>query len=128
MNDIWLPILSRHGAKMDDAGHPHFDQPAVSSAASLIPLLAEGSLLVSGADAAAFLQGQLTNDIDQVTPDRGQPAAYCTAKGRVLATFLVWPHDAGYMLTLPAELVQPIRLRLQKYVLRSRVAIEDISP
>jgi folate-binding protein YgfZ len=127
MNDTWPAILARHGAKLDAVGRPYFERPAQPSAASLIPLLAEASLLVRGADAADFLQGQLTSDLDQVTNSRGQPAAYCTAKGRVLATFVVWPHDEGYVLRLPAELAQPIRQRLQKYILRARVAIEDIS-
>jgi folate-binding protein YgfZ len=127
MNDIWPAILTRHGAKMDDAGHPYFERPAVSSSASLIPLLAESSVLVRGTDAAIFLQGQLTNDLNHVGPARGQPAAYCTAKGRVLATLLVWPHEEGYVLRLPSQLAQPIRQRLQKYVLRARVTIEDIS-
>jgi tRNA-modifying protein YgfZ len=80
-----------------------------------------------GPDAAAFLQGQLSNDITQVSRSRAQLAAYCTPKGRVLATLLLWKPDDGYALELPRELCEPIRRRLQMYVLRSRVQLSDAS-
>ena len=36
-----------------------------------------------------FLQGQLTNDINRVTPDEAQLSAWCTPKGRMLALMLI---------------------------------------
>jgi hypothetical protein len=84
-------------------------------------------ILASGADAASFLQGQLSNDITQASRSRAQLAAYCTPKGRVLATLLLWNTDDGYALELPRELCEPIRKRLQMYVLRSRVQLADVS-
>ena len=127
MNATWPDILTQRGARPNAAGDWHFDPPLASAAASLIPLLREASILVVGEDAESFLQGQLSNDIRHVSASQGQLAAYCTPKGRVLATFSVWPHDNGYVLRLPAELAAPIRKRLQMHVLRSRVALEDIS-
>jgi hypothetical protein len=127
MNLSWPEILARYGAQTDAAGNLRFDPPHTGAAPSLIPLLDEASLWVQGADATSFLQGQLTNDIQQVGATSGQLATYCTAKGRVLATFYVWPHDNGYVLRLPAELADAIRKRLRMYVLRAQVVIEDIS-
>jgi folate-binding protein YgfZ len=127
MTDAWPNILSQRGALIDAAGNPYFEPPSAPVAASLVPLLQEASILVRGEDAESFLQGQLSNDIGQVCATQGQLAAYCTPKGRVLATFLVWPHESGYVLRLPAELAEPMRKRLQIYVLRARVRLEDIS-
>lgn len=45
---------------------------------------------VTGADAATFLHGQLTNDVTALGTDDARYAGYCTAKGRLLATLLVW--------------------------------------
>ncbi len=94
---------------------------------ALTALLSQGLILASGADAPTFLQGQLSNDITQVSRSRAQLAAYCTPKGRVLATLLLWKTDNGYALELPRELCEPIRKRLQMYVLRSRVQLADVS-
>jgi tRNA-modifying protein YgfZ len=126
MTDTWPSLLCERGAHFDTAGRVHF-QPAAPASTGLIPLLHEASILVRGEDAQSFLQGQLSNDIRQVTSAQGRLAAYCTPKGRVLATFSLWPQDSGYVLRLPAELADRIRKRLQMYVLRSRVVLEDIS-
>jgi tRNA-modifying protein YgfZ len=127
MTEGWPGILSSRGALIDAAGHVHFTPSPAPSTAGIVPLLQEASILVRGEDAGSFLQGQLSNDIDQLSAARGQPAAYCTPKGRVLATLSIWPHSAGYVLRLPVGLAEPIRKRLQIYVLRSRVWLEDIS-
>ena len=54
-----------------------------------------GVIRASGADAATFLQGQLTNDV--LTPGRATArlAGFCSAKGRLQASFLVWRDEAG---------------------------------
>ena len=46
-------------------------------------------ILVRGGDAAAFLQGQITNDINLLDKDRGIYAGYCNPKGRLIALFLI---------------------------------------
>jgi len=89
------------------------------------PLLSDGLLRVSGADAGTFLQGQLTNDVGELDGDRAQLTAYCTPQGRMLASLLAWHDDDGYLLQLPRELCDGIRTRLQRYVLRARVKIVD---
>jgi folate-binding protein YgfZ len=128
MTDAWPNILSQRGALIDATGNPSFEPPSAPATASLVPLLQEASILVHGEDAESFLQSQLSNDIGQVSATQGQLAAYCTPKGRVLATFSVWPDDSGgYVLRLPSELAEPMRKRLQIYVLRARVRLEDIS-
>jgi folate-binding protein YgfZ len=132
MNKSWRQALADRGARVDgdrvtDFGQTQREaQPAVAETA-LTALLSEGFILASGEDALAFLQGQLSNDIEQVSSARAQLAAYCTPKGRVLATLLLWQTDNGYALGLPRELCESTRKRLQMYVLRSRVRLADAS-
>jgi len=86
-----------------------------------------GLLEVTGSDARFFLHAQLTNDIEGLTPDRARQAGWCSAKGRLLASFLVVPHQSGYLLQLARDLVPAIVKRLSMFILRSRVKIADVS-
>jgi folate-binding protein YgfZ len=52
---------------------------------------------------------------------------YCSPKGRLLATLLIWKSNDGVMLVMPRELLPGIQKRLQMFVLRSKVTIADVS-
>lgn len=86
-----------------------------------------GAIAVSGADARAFLHAQLTNDIEHLQAGEARHAGWCSAKGRLLATFLVVPLEDGFLLQLARELVPAILKRLQLFVLRSKVTLADAS-
>ena len=49
-----------------------------------------GLLLAAGDDARAFLHAQLTNDVENLAAGQARYAGWCSAKGRLLATFLVY--------------------------------------
>lgn len=84
-----------------------------------------GALRIGGADARAFLQGQLSNDLLLLTRDNSLLAALNTPQGRVVALLrLVERADAIYGL-LPAAMVATVIERLRKYVLRSKVTLES---
>lgn len=80
---------------------------------------------VSGDDATAFLHGQLTNDVEKLAVGAAQWTGWCSAKGRLLATFLLVKLPESYLLMLPAEIAPAIVKRLKMYVLRSKVVIDD---
>jgi folate-binding protein YgfZ len=80
---------------------------------------------IEGPDAQGFLHGQLTCDLNALAPDHSTYGAYCTPKGRVLATFLLWRTDTGYFMQLPAALRDAIQKRLSMYVLRAKVKVFD---
>src|SRR5205823_4856141 len=86
-----------------------------------------GLLSVTGAEARAFLHAQLTNDIEHLAPDRSVLAGWCSAKGRLLASFLVIPSPTGFMLQLARDLAAPVAKRLSMFVLRAKVKISDES-
>ena len=84
-----------------------------------------GLLHVTGEDARAFLHAQLTNDIEHLAPATARYAGWCTAKGRLLATFLVVPFPGGFLLQLSRDLVPAVAKRLSMFILRSKVKISD---
>jgi tRNA-modifying protein YgfZ len=84
-----------------------------------------GLLQVAGDDARAFLHAQLTNDIEHLQPGQARVAGWCSAKGRLLATFLVVPCSGGFLLQLSRDLVPAVLKRLSMFVLRSKVKISD---
>ncbi len=86
-----------------------------------------GLLSVSGVDARDFLHAQLTNDIKNLPPERAILAGWCSAKGRLLATFLVIPAPEGFLLQLARDLAPAVAKRLSMFVLRAKVRIADES-
>lgn len=78
---------------------------------------------VTGDDAQAFLQAQVPSDIRVLTPERAQISGWCTAKGRLLTTFVIWPIDQGYRLVLSSDVRDAIAKRLKMYVLRLKVQV-----
>ena len=84
-----------------------------------------GLLHAAGADARAFLHAQLSNDIEQLGPGEARYAGWCSAKGRLLATFLVVPCADGFLLQLSRDLVPVVAKRLSMFILRSKVKLTD---
>ena len=89
------------------------------------PLPEIGILAISGKDAAKLLQGQTTCDIMGLPPGQTTLGALCTNKGRAFAVFRVLRAEDRIYLLLPTELLETVQQRLQKYVLRDDVKIED---
>lgn len=132
MKPEWKKFLIDCGAEFVDEtlvsfGNPERERRIPPQGAILSDLSHVGMINVSGEDATAFLQGQLTNDIRTVTAQRGQLSAYCTAKGRTLATFYIVSRQGSYYLSLSRDLLEPMLRRLRLYVMRSRVVLEDAS-
>ncbi len=96
---------------------------------SFIAILPEWGLIhASGADAQTFLHGQLTNDLLHLAPNAAQWSGYCTAKGRMLAGFLVWRDGGdGFYLATDRALLPGLVKRLKMFVLRAKAVIEDCS-
>src|SRR5689334_18839084 len=84
-------------------------------------LRSAGLISVRGPDAQSFLHAQLTSDIAGLGASRTQWSGYCSPKGRLLATFLIWRQDDEFLLQLPESLRASIQSRLARYVLRARV-------
>ncbi len=94
---------------------------------SVAKLETHGLLHAAGDDARAFLHAQLTNDVENLRPGQARIAGWCSAKGRLLATFLVVPFSGGFLLQLSRDLAPAVAKRLSMFVLRSKVKISDVT-
>lgn len=85
-----------------------------------------GLVRAAGADAATFLHGQLTNDLVLLDTARARLAGYCSPKGRLLASFVLWKTSADEVLLLCSRDVLPATLkRLSMFVLRAKCKLTD---
>lgn len=80
-------------------------------------------LRIEGPDAKEFLQGQITIDakIIDATP---RLCGYCDAKGRVLASLIIFKKEGSYFAVISSDLAEKITKRLRLYSLRRKVTIE----
>ena len=79
---------------------------------------------ITGVDALAFLQAQLTADVAQVPEHEWRMAGYCSAKGRLLASGLLWRIEGGFAWLVADDLAAALVKRLRMFVLRLKVTIE----
>ncbi len=126
MGDLidWNHIAGLGAAALAHFGNPQAEFDAARVAAAVTPVTHFDLLRFHGNDAKAFLQGQLTCDLDLVTSDQAQFGGYCTPKGRLLANFMLWSTPQGYLMHTPADVSASVADRLRKFVLRSDVKIE----
>jgi hypothetical protein len=132
MSTAWQQFLEQQGANFDgsvvrDFGAPRDELAATRQAAVICPLGQFGLLSVSGEEAQGFLQNLLSNDIRAVNVQQAQFSSFNTAKGRMLATFLVLQQEGGYGLQLSQTLAAALQKKLSMYVLRSKVKVADVS-
>jgi tRNA-modifying protein YgfZ len=90
-----------------------------------------GVVRVTGADAAVFLQGLLTNDVERLGPSEARYAALLTPQGKILFDMIAVraPDADGAVFFLDCSAAQAADLakRLGFYKLRAKVAIADES-
>jgi len=84
-----------------------------------------GLLSIVGDDARAFLHGQLTNDVQHLDPGQARFAGWCSPKGRLLASFLVMPHEAGLLLQVSGDIAATVAKRLGMFILRAKARLAD---
>jgi folate-binding protein YgfZ len=87
-----------------------------------------GVIRAQGEEAVKFLHSQLTQDTLQLGSDQARLAGFCSAKGRLLATLLVWKvSEQEVLLALPAELLPETIKRLSMFVMRAKCKLSDAS-
>jgi len=132
MNSDWQNFLNTQGAHFDADLVQHFgdadnELTATANSTVLCALTQFGVLRVSGEEAQSFLQNLLSNDIRLVDATHAQLSSFNTAKGRMLAVFLIWRDGEDFMLQLPTSILESLRKKLSMYVLRAKVKISDAS-
>jgi tRNA-modifying protein YgfZ len=92
-----------------------------------VELAQHGLLSCTGDEARAFLHAQLTSDVAGLSAEVARRAGWCSAKGRLMATLLVIPHESGFLLQLSRDLAAPVAKRLAMFILRAKVKLVDVS-
>lgn len=94
----------------------------------LLDRSARGKLLVGGPDAAEYLQGQLTNEIEALAPGEGCYAALLDRKGHIQADMRVLrtAREEIWLDTEP-EALEAARRHLETYRIGREVEVADLS-
>src|SRR5580698_4987522 len=113
-----LPVLARPSAE---------EFEAVTAHGAYMPLTQFGVIDATGDDAASFLHGQLTNDTQHLEAANVRLAGYCSAKGRLLASFLSWRSGETIRLLVSKDVQAAVQKRLSMFVLRAKAKLSDAS-
>jgi folate-binding protein YgfZ len=114
---------------MNTTALPVATQPLQAGVAA-VPHL--GVIRARGADAASFLHGQLTQDFLLMKPNEARLAAFCSAKGRMQASFVAVKRTAPdgeteILLIGSRDILAATLKRLSMFVLRAKVKLTDAS-
>jgi len=129
----WQDFLDAQGATRSATGEINFSN--ASSGGDICPdttyiteLGYQGLLAFDGADAATFLQGQVTTDVRELANGQWKLGAQCNLKGRMQASFaLVQTHAEQVLLRSHASLTDVTADHLKKYAVFSKVSINNVS-
>ena len=127
MTNDWKKFLTDRGATIPDDEGVVFDSQSHASPQWICPLAGFGIIAFSGNDAAAFLQGQVTCNINLVTEKQSALGAYCNPKGRAISVFRAFKIGSTFYWLGSAELLPIVIKRLKMYILRSDVQIQDVT-
>ena len=87
-----------------------------------------GVIRVAGEDAVKFLQGQLTQDVALMSLSEAHLAAFCNAKGRMQASFVVFKRSPQeILLVCSCDILEQTRKRLAMFVMRAKAVVSDAS-
>src|SRR5215218_8435917 len=88
-----------------------------------------GKLLVSGAEAAEYLQGQLTNDVEALAPGEGAYAALLDRKGHMQGDMRVLRpgEEPDLLLDTEPEALEAVRRHLAMYKIGREVDVVDVT-
>ncbi|MBI2707185.1 MAG: folate-binding protein YgfZ [Proteobacteria bacterium] len=83
-----------------------------------------GIVEIQGDDKGTFLQGLISNDIKEVTPNHAIYAVLLTPQGRFLYDFFISEKDGSYFLEAEAARLEDLLKKLNLYKLRSQVILK----
>ena len=119
-------IQPMHTSPSSQTGLAVAPAPASLSGVCALPQL--GVIAVEGEDAVKFLQGQLTQDVALMGLSEAHLAAFCNAKGRMQASFVVFKRSPQHLLLVCSrDILEQTRKRLSMFVMRAKATVRDAS-
>jgi len=95
------------------------------AAGFVAPITDLGLIALDGEESASFLHTQLTNDVEHLGQGDVRLAGYCSPKGRLLASFLMWRNASTIFLQLAHDIQPAIQKRLSMFVMRAKTKLSD---
>jgi folate-binding protein YgfZ len=95
------------------------------AAGFVAPITDLGLIALDGEESASFLHTQLTNDVEHLGLGEARLAGYCSPKGRLLASFLMWRSASTIFLQLARDIQPAVQKRLAMFVLRAKTKLSD---
>src|SRR3954451_9735094 len=92
---------------------------ALTEACGLVDRSERGKLALTGPEAKAFLQGQVTNDVESLVPGSGAYAAFLSHKGKMQGDLRILDTGAELWLDTERETLQPLFTMINRYKLGS---------
>ncbi len=127
----WTEHLARLGATLDSAALSFADAATEARAATeatiAVPLLHLGTIRSVGPDSAVFLHNLVSNEVKKLEADAAEWNSFNSPKGRMIASFLMWPEPEGHALMVSADILPAFLKKFSMYVLRSKVKLSDAS-
>lgn len=94
----------------------------------LVNLTDLGILAIKGNSAKSLLQGQVTCNVDEITPEQTRLGAQCNPQGRIISLFRIFYMPEGYLLQMPRSLIPHALQALKKYAqFYKNLTLEDVS-
>lgn len=115
---------------MNTTTNPHPQAPAANPPLlhGVAPITHLGVIRVEGDDAAKFIHSQLTHDFSLLDLRTARLAAFCSAKGRMQASFIGFKRSATEILLICSLDILPATLkRLSMFVMRAKAKLTDAS-
>jgi folate-binding protein YgfZ len=72
-----------------------------------------------------FLQGQLTCDLNEISPTQSRLFAHCNLQGRMISLGRIIEYQDSYLMILPKDIAPGAIQHLQKYAQFSKIQIEE---
>ena len=117
----WAPILKKQQLANQKKGA----DTTIGSKLIMTPIFNQSVIDVSGPDAEAFLDSQLTSDVNNIKIKSLTQSGYCNPKGRLIATPYVIRNANSFNLLLPNDLVGEFISRISRFILRAKVSINE---
>ena len=102
----------------------HIESPAESI---YLDLADRAKLRLTGADRVRFLNGQVSNDVRNASPERSVYTGVMTIKGKLCADAFIHAGGDFLLVDTEPELRETLATRLERYIIADDVRIEDVT-
>jgi aminomethyltransferase len=108
-------------------GDVQAEYQALRHGVGLCDLSHRGLVRVTGQDRQRFFHAMVSNDTQSLQPGQGCYATFLTAKGHLVADFVVYAEADAYVLELEPQAVRPFIEALEFFIISEDVTLQDES-